>query len=140
MPRAAIALGSNLGDRTANLAAATAALRALATPGAPFLTASFHDTAPQDCPADSPRFLNTVIELDYPGNDPLTLLSETQNIERTLGREPNPVRNAPRVIDIDILLFGEVSLKHPTLELPHPRIRERHFVLLPLREIRPDFR
>ena len=140
MPRAAIALGSNLGDRTANLAAATAALRALATPGAPFLTASFHDTAPQDCPADSPRFLNTVIELDYPGNDPLTLLSETQNIERTLGREPNTVRNAPRVIDIDILLFGEVSLKHPTLELPHPRIRERPFVLLPLREIRPDFR
>lgn len=140
MPRAAIALGSNLGDRTANLAAATAALRALATPGAPFLTASLHDTAPQDCPADSPRFLNTVIELDYPGNDPLTLLSETQNIERTLGREPNPVRNAPRVIDIDILLFGEISLKHPTLELPHPRIRERPFVLLPLREIRPDFR
>lgn len=136
MPRVAIALGSNLGDRAANLAAATAALLALATSGEPFLTASLHDTAPQDCPPDSPRFLNTVIDLDYPGSDPLALLAETQAIERSLGREPNPVRNAPRVIDIDILLFGDVSLKHPDLELPHPRIAERPFVLLPLREIR----
>lgn len=136
MPRVAIALGSNLGDRALNIAAATAALRKLATPSAPFLTASLHDTAPQDCPTDSPRFLNTVIDLDYPGSDPLALLAETQAIERALGREPNPMRNAPRVIDIDILLFGEISLKHPTLELPHPRIQTRPFVLLPLREIR----
>lgn len=136
MPRVAIALGSNLGDRALNIAAATAALRKLATPGTPFLTASLHDTAPQDCPPDSPRFLNTVIDLDYPGSDPLALLAETQAIERALGRELNPTRNAPRVIDIDILLFGEISLKHPTLELPHPRIQARPFVLLPLREIR----
>jgi 2-amino-4-hydroxy-6-hydroxymethyldihydropteridine diphosphokinase len=139
MPRCAIALGSNLGDRAANLAAATAALRHLATPGEPFLTASFYDTAPQDCPTDSPRFLNTVIDLDYPGHDPLELLRKTQAIELALGREPNPIRNAPRVIDIDILLFGEVTLDHPTLQLPHPRIQERPFVLLPLREIRPHF-
>lgn len=139
MPRVAIALGSNLGDRAASLAAATAALREIATPGEPFLTASLHDTAPQGCPPDSPRFLNTVIDLDYPGRDPLALLTETQAIERALGREPNPTRNAPRVIDIDILLFGDVSLKHAELELPHPRIHERPFVLLPLREIRPDF-
>lgn len=136
MPRVAIALGSNLGNRAANLAAATAALSKLATPGEPFLTASLHDTAPQDCPADSPRFLNTVIDLHYSGGDPLELLAETQAIERALGREPNPTRNAPRVIDIDILLFGNVFLKHPALELPHPRIHERPFVLLPLREIR----
>jgi 2-amino-4-hydroxy-6-hydroxymethyldihydropteridine diphosphokinase len=136
MPRVAIALGSNLGDRAAHIAAATAALRKLATPGEPFLTASLHDTAPQDCPPGSPRFLNTVIDLDYPGTDPLALLAETQAIERALGREPHPTRNAPRVIDIDILLFGEVSLKHPALELPHPRLAERPFVLLPLREIR----
>jgi 2-amino-4-hydroxy-6-hydroxymethyldihydropteridine diphosphokinase len=136
LPRVAIALGSNLGDRAANLAAATAALRSLATPGEPFLTASLYDTAPQDCPPDSPRFLNTVIDLDYPGSDPLALLAETQAIERALGREPHPTRNAPRIIDIDILLFGEVTLKHPKLELPHPRIAERPFVLLPLQEIR----
>jgi 2-amino-4-hydroxy-6-hydroxymethyldihydropteridine diphosphokinase len=136
MPRVAIALGSNLGDRAANIAAANAALLALATPGEPFLTASLHDTAPQDCPPGSPRFLNTVIDLHYPGTDPLALLAETQAIERALGREPNPLRNAPRVIDIDILLFGDISLNNPALELPHPRIRERPFVLLPLREIR----
>jgi 2-amino-4-hydroxy-6-hydroxymethyldihydropteridine diphosphokinase len=139
MPRVAIALGSNLGDRAANLAAAIAELRKLASHEEPFLTASLHDTAPQDCPANSPRFLNTVIDLDYPGTDALALLAETQAIERALGREPNPTRNAPRVIDIDILLFGDVSLKHPALEIPHPRIQERAFVLLPLREIRPDF-
>jgi 2-amino-4-hydroxy-6-hydroxymethyldihydropteridine diphosphokinase len=139
MPRVAIALGSNLGDRAANLAAAIAELRKLASPGEPFLTASLHDTAPQDCPANSPRFLNTVIDLDYPGTDALAFLAETQAIERALGREPNPTRNAPRVIDIDILLFGDVSLNHPALELPHPRIHERAFVLLPLREIRPNF-
>jgi 2-amino-4-hydroxy-6-hydroxymethyldihydropteridine diphosphokinase len=136
VPRVAIALGSNLGDRAAHLAAAIAALREVATPGEPFLTASLHDTAPQDCPPDSPRFLNTVIELHYSGGDPLKFLRETQAIERALGREPNPTRNAPRVIDIDILLFGEISLKHPELQLPHPRIAERPFVLLPLREIR----
>lgn len=138
MPRVAIALGSNLGDRHANIAAATGALRDLATPGEPFLTASLHDTAPQNCPPDSPRFLNTVIDLHYSGEDPLELLDKTQAIELCLGREPNPVRNAPRMIDIDILLFGESSLENPRLTLPHPRIAERPFVYLPLREIR-DF-
>jgi 2-amino-4-hydroxy-6-hydroxymethyldihydropteridine diphosphokinase len=139
MPRVAIALGSNLGDRAANISAATAALRELATAGEPFLTASLHDTDPQGCPPDSPRFLNTVIELHCGCSDPLELLERTQAIELALGRDPSPVRNAPRVIDIDILLFGETSMKHPKLELPHPRIMERPFVLLPLREIRPDF-
>ena len=140
MPRVAIALGSNLGDRRANIAAAIAELRKIATPGEPFLTASLHDTAPQDCPPDSPRFLNTAIDLHYAGNDPLELLAQTQALETRLGREPNPVRNSPRIIDIDILLFGDVELDHPLLQLPHPRISERPFVYLPLREIRPDFR
>jgi len=60
----------------------------------------------------------------------------TQAMELKLGRQLVTVRNAPRVIDIDILLFGEISLDHPDLQLPHPRIQERPFVLLPLREIR----
>ena len=139
MPRVAIALGSNLGDRHAHLAAATAALRAIATPGEPFLTASLHDTTPQNCPPGSPRFLNTVIDLHFAGDDPLALLEITQALELQLGREINPLRNAPRIIDIDILLFGEETLDHPRLTLPHPRISVRPFVLLPLREIRPDF-
>lgn len=138
MPRVAIALGSNLGDREANIAAAICELKKIASPGEPFLTASLHDTAPQDCPPGSPRFLNTVIDLDYPGNDPLELLGITQAIETRLGRDANPIRNAPRIIDIDILIFGDVTLTHPQLQLPHPRISERPFVYLPLREIRPE--
>jgi 2-amino-4-hydroxy-6-hydroxymethyldihydropteridine diphosphokinase len=138
MPRVAIALGSNLGDRSANVAAAITELRKIASPGEPFLTASLYDTAPQDCPPDSPRFLNTAIDLDYAGSDPLELLGLTQAIETRLGREAKPVRNAPRIIDIDILIFGDLELNHPLLQLPHPRIAERPFVHLPLREIRPD--
>lgn len=139
MPRVAIALGSNLGDRTANIAAAITEIQKLATHGEPFLTASLYDTHPQDCPPDSPRFLNTAVAFHHPGSDPLALLNLTQDIERRLGRELKPIRNAPRVIDIDILLFGETKLNHPRLILPHPRIHERAFVLMPLREILPEF-
>lgn len=138
MPRVAIALGSNLGDRHAYIAAAIAAIRELAADEEPFLTASLYDTEPDNCPPDSPRFLNTAIEFSYPGTDPLELLGKTQQIERTLGRQPNAIRNAPRTIDIDILHFGDTILNHPTLQLPHPRINERPFVYLPLREIRKE--
>ena len=139
MPRVAIALGSNLGDRRRNIAFAITQLRLLATLGEPFLEASLLDTAPQDCPPDSPRFLNTAIDLHYRGEDPLELLEKTQEIERAMGREKNPLRNSPRIIDIDLLLFGNSELDHPRLILPHPRIQERPFVLIPLREIRPNF-
>lgn len=139
MPRVAIALGSNLGDRLANISAAIAELRAIATPGEPFLTASIHATDPQDCPPASPPFFNTAVELHHPGQNPLHLLDLTQAIEQKLGRQPSPIRNAPRLIDIDILLFGHTTLHHPRLTLPHPRIHQRPFVLLPLREILPHF-
>lgn len=139
MPRVAIALGSNIGERKANIAAAIDALKTIATPGEPFLSASWFDTEPMNCPEDSPRFLNTAVDFHFSGNDPLELLRITQEMEKKLGREPSPVRNAPRVIDIDILLFGDTTLDHPQLQLPHPRIHERPFVLLPLREIRDDF-
>ncbi len=136
MPRVAIALGSNLGHREAHIASAIDELRQIASPGEPFLTASLYDTEPQNCPPDSPRFLNTAVDFDYPGTDPLELLLQTQGIEKKLGREPHPIRNAPRIIDVDILLFGDVILDHPDLQLPHPRLHERPFVLNPLREIR----
>ncbi|MES2983300.1 MAG: 2-amino-4-hydroxy-6-hydroxymethyldihydropteridine diphosphokinase [Verrucomicrobiota bacterium] len=138
MPRVAIALGSNLGNREANIAAAIDELRQIARPGEPFLTASFYDTEPQNCPPDSPRFLNTAVDFDYPGTDPLELLQQTQALEKKLGREAHPIRNAPRIIDIDILIFGDTTLDHPKLQLPHPRIHERPFVLHPLKEIRKD--
>lgn len=138
MPRVAIALGSNLGNREKHIAAAIDELRKIAIPTEPFLTASLYDTEPQNCPPDSPRFLNTAVDFDYPGIDPLNLLRQTQAIEKILGREHHPIRNAPRMIDIDILLFGDLTLDHPELQLPHPRIHERPFVLNPLREIRAD--
>jgi 2-amino-4-hydroxy-6-hydroxymethyldihydropteridine diphosphokinase len=136
LPRVAIALGSNLGDRHGNIAAVISGLRQIATPDEPFLTASLHDTEPDKCPPGSPRFLNTVVDFHYSGNDPLELLQKTQALERALGREVNPVRNAPRIIDIDILHFGDMMLDHPELKLPHPRISDRPFVFLPLQEIR----
>ena len=138
MPRVALALGSNLGNREANIAAAIAGLKAIATPGEPFLTASLLDTEPVNCPDNSPRFLNTAVDFHYSGTKPLELLRLTQAMELNLGRALHPVRNAPRIIDIDILLFGETTLDHPKLQLPHPRIHERPFVITPLREIRND--
>jgi 2-amino-4-hydroxy-6-hydroxymethyldihydropteridine diphosphokinase len=137
MPRVGIALGSNLGDRSANLEAARTCLKEIATPDEPFLTASDHQTEPLNCPLGSPVFYNSVIEIGYEGY-PLDLLELTQAIERKLGRTASPERNAPRVIDVDLLYFGQESIVTDSLILPHPRIQERRFVLQPLAEIRPD--
>lgn len=137
MARVGIALGSNLGDRRAHLAAARARLREIATAGEPFLEAVDFETEPLDCPLGSPEFLNSVVEIDFAG-EPLELLVLTQEIEKSLGRAANPQRNAPRVIDVDLLYFGADILATPELVLPHPRIAERRFVLEPLASIRPD--
>lgn len=137
MPRAGIALGSNLGDSAANLRAAAACLREIATPGEPFLQAPAYQTKPLNCPPGSPDFLNTVVEIAFDGS-PLELLAITQGIERKLGRVPNATRNAPRVIDVDILYLGDEVFDNGTLVLPHPRMMERQFVLQPLADIRPD--
>jgi 2-amino-4-hydroxy-6-hydroxymethyldihydropteridine diphosphokinase len=137
MPRAGIALGSNLGDRIGHLRAAMDALRAIATPGEPFLRAPVYQTEPLHCPPDSPDFLNTVVEISHDGGA-LELLEKTRDIERTMGRSMCAQRNAPRVIDIDLLYHGDSVMETGTLVLPHPRIGERRFVLQPLAEIRPD--
>ncbi len=137
MPRAGIALGSNLGDRLQNLRAALDELRAIATPGEPVLTAPVYQTAPHLCPPGSPDFLNTVIEIAFEGG-PLELLEKTQSIELKLGRIRSAERNAPRAIDIDLLYHGGEVLHHDSLILPHPRIAARRFVLQPLADIRPD--
>lgn len=137
MPRVGIALGSNLGDRLANLRAAREKLQEIATQGAPFLSASTYQTEPLLCPPGSPFFYNSVVEIAFDG-DPFELLEITQGIEKQLGRSVRPERNAPRVIDVDLLYFGDRIIDTELLALPHPRLDERRFVLQPLAEIRPD--
>ena len=137
MPRVGIALGSNLGDRTANLEAARECLREISAPGEPLLRASDYQTEPLHCPPGSPLFQNSVVEIAFDGN-PFELLELTQAIEKRLGRINKPERNAPRIIDVDLLYFGDEIIDTEDLVLPHPRIGERLFVLEPLAEIRPD--
>lgn len=138
MPRVGIALGSNLGDRLANLMAARAALSQIATPGELLLEAAIYQTEPLLCPAGSPTFYNSVVEIAF-GGTAAELLGLTQSIEKKLGRTAKPERNAPRIIDIDLLYFGDEELDTEDLVLPHPRIGERRFVLQPLAEIRPEW-
>lgn len=137
MPRAGIALGSNLGDRPAHLQAARDCLREIATPGEPFLEAPTYQTEPLFCPPGSPLFHNSVVEIAFAG-DAFELLELTQSIEKKLGRLRSPERNAPRIIDVDLLYFGDEIIDTEVLVLPHPRIGERLFVLQPLAEIRPE--
>jgi len=137
MPRTGIALGSNLGDRLANLRAACDCLREITTAGEPVLTAPIYQTEPLLCPPGSPEFLNTVIDIHFSGTA-MELLATTRAIEQKLGRTPSAERNAPRVIDIDLLYFGGETIHNDALTLPHPRIGERRFVLQPLADIRPD--
>lgn len=137
MPRVGIALGSNLGDRLAHLQTARACLREISTPGEPFLQASTYQTEPLLCPPGSPLFYNSVVEIDFQGT-PFDLLDLTQTIEKKLGRTGGHERNAPRIIDVDLLYFGDEIIDTEALELPHPRISERRFVLQPLAEIRPQ--
>jgi 2-amino-4-hydroxy-6-hydroxymethyldihydropteridine diphosphokinase len=137
MATAYLALGSNLGDRRASLEAALAALRA--SPGVRVLAVSdFLETEPVGGPPGQGPYLNgaAAIETDL---EPQALLAECKRIEKSLGRREGP-RWGPRVVDLDILFYGALVLDTPDLAIPHPRLRERRFVLAPLAEIAPDLR
>lgn len=136
--RAGIALGSNLGDRNAILKEAISHLWSLHEEGE-FLVSSLHETEPIDCPPGSPLFLNAVVELES-SLDPLILLRRLQSLEIASGRPEYRGINEPRTLDLDILYCDGMSLRISELELPHPRISERSFVLTPLAEIRPDLK
>jgi 2-amino-4-hydroxy-6-hydroxymethyldihydropteridine diphosphokinase len=128
-----LSLGSNLGDRVANLLAAISRL-----PSVGFHTgkvSSFYETEPVDY-LDQPWFLNCVVggETDQ---DPLDLLRALRAIESQLGSK-KAFAKGPRLLDIDILLFGDQSLQMPELQIPHPRMLQRKFVLAPLVEIAPQ--
>lgn len=127
-----IALGSNLGDRAALLRRALAALDQ--TPGIRVLRVSrFHETEPVGGPPDQPRYLNAAAELDCTLDAP-TLLANLQRIEAALGRARG-VRHGPRTIDLDLLLYRALAFSTPELTVPHPRMWQRDFVLIPLAEL-----
>ena len=136
--QAAVAIGSNLGSRRACLESAIACLDA--TPGVEVLRVSaLHETAPVGGPPQG-AFLNGALLLET-DLAPETLLSRLHEIERDHGRErPDQVRNGPRTLDLDLLLVGGLTVSSDALELPHPRMHERLFVLAPLVEIAPELR
>jgi len=125
-----LGLGSNLGTRSRNLSAARRRLR---QKGARILRQSRVIESEPWGVADQPRFLNQVLEVDW-GGTPRELLRAAKSVEREGGRRPTR-RWGPRVIDVDILLFGDQRVREPGLEIPHPRLLERDFVLAPLREL-----
>jgi len=129
-----IGLGSNLGDRTANLQAAVSELKTVE--GIEVVqVSSFIETSPHGGPPQ-PDYLNAAVELSVtllPGE----LLDALLAIETRLGRVRTE-RWGPRVIDLDLLLYGDHVIRRPELEVPHPRMHLREFVLRPLCEIAPD--
>src|ERR1700761_4308229 len=134
MAIAYIALGSNLGNRRQNLAAACDLLQ---TAGRVVGCSSLYETEPVGL-LDQPPFLNGVVALDTT-SPPLTLLHQLLAIERKLGRDrAHGIPKGPRIVDLDLLLVGDVILTEPELTLPHPALDERRFVLSPLAEIAPQ--
>ena len=134
MTRVAIALGSNLGDREANLAFGLSAL-----PG--FITdlrqSSWHDTTPVGVSLDQPRYLNGAV-VGETALSARALLGRLLAIEEAAGRT-RPSRMAPRTLDLDLILFGDRRIEEDGLVVPHPRFRERLFVLEPLAEVAPGW-
>jgi len=130
--RAFVGVGANLGDAQATVRAALQALGRL--PGTRCMaTSSLYRSAPVE--ASGPDFINAVAELSST-LPPLTLLRELQAIEQAFGRVRS-VRNAPRTLDLDLLLYGQQVMHGDTLTLPHPRLHLRAFVLRPLAELDP---
>jgi 2-amino-4-hydroxy-6-hydroxymethyldihydropteridine diphosphokinase len=131
--RVFVGLGANLGDAAATVLAAIHALSALPDTTC-VARSSLYRTAPID--AQGADYINAVAQLQT-GLSPAALLEELQAIEARFGRE-RPYRNAPRTLDLDLLLYGQRRIVTPLLTVPHPRMHERAFVLAPLAEIAPD--
>ena len=135
--RAGIALGANLGDRLSSLMTARERIFSLPEAAGPFLSSSVYETEPVECEPGAEKFLNAVIEIGYAGL-PEELLRDLKQIEAELGRPPEHAPNSSRTIDLDLLYHGAQVIDQSHLQLPHPRIHLREFVLHPLAEIRPN--
>lgn len=129
-----LGLGSNLGDREENM---RRALELLGESMSLQRTSSLYDTEPWGY-KDQPRFLNCACE-GWTSLGPQDLLAAVRDVERAIGREPSfPM--GPRLMDVDILFYGQQVVRKPDLEVPHTRLAERAFVLVPLAEIAPQYR
>ena len=127
MTRGYLGLGSNVGDRLANLRAAAAELPVVAR-------SSVYETAPQGEVLEQPDFLNAAVAISW-DQGPEELLDLCKEVERKLGRDFGVVRHGPRVVDIDLLLLGDIDYRSERLTLPHPEVMTRRFVLEPLVEL-----
>lgn len=134
-----IALGSNLGVRSAELNAGINFLRTLSVQGR-LVQSQRIETTPVDCPPGSLPFLNAVaeIEIDEETLPPRWLLDVLQDFEISRGRAAVHEVNAPRPLDLDIIYYGDLVVNEPRLIIPHPRAAARRFVLEPLSHLRPD--
>jgi len=130
-----LGLGANVGDRLGNLRTALARLQTLARLEE---VSSLYETEPQGV-SEQPPFLNAVCRITT-GLEPEGLLRFLKNLEQEIGRRPGGQRWGPRPIDLDILLYGERVVDTPELQIPHPRLAERAFVLVPLCELAPELR
>jgi 2-amino-4-hydroxy-6-hydroxymethyldihydropteridine diphosphokinase len=130
-----LGLGSNVGDRRANLQAAVDALPAHGVQVV--ASSSVYDTEPVGAVLDQPEFLNAVVRVET-SLEPEALLDACKAVERELGRQAGGVRHGPRPIDVDVLLLGDVAFASERLRLPHAEVTSRRFVLVPLLELSPE--
>ena len=136
MTRAFVGLGSNLGERDTMLRAAIGRLRTIPNVEVRAVS-SLRDTEPVGY-VDQPRFLNGAVELET-DLSARALLGVLLDLERAFGRDRSAAAPmGPRTLDLDLLLYGDATIDEPLLEVPHPRLQERRFVLEPLAELDPD--
>jgi len=131
-----IGLGSNVENRLLHLQRAKRYLLSL-SPEQWHHASPLYETEPVDCPPGAAKFLNAVLEIEFTGA-PRTLLKKLLAYEKAHGRDRSAGLNAPRMIDLDILYFGEREVLEKDLVIPHPRLAQRRFVLVPLSTICPD--
>ena len=135
--RVGVALGSNLGERLANLRNARKDIASLSGVLPPMRSSALYETEPVGCEKGAGKFLNAAIEFGYTG-EAQDLLHKLGAIENRLGRPASHARNVSRTIDLDLLYFGDLEVETAEFQLPHPRMAEREFVLRPLVDIKPD--